>query len=61
MRSIALRSQNIFAVLEVSNAEIEINSAWQTIRNNITISAKDGQSYYEMKKHNAWFHEICSK
>jgi hypothetical protein len=44
---------NWFAALEDLGAEVEINSAWETIRDNIKISAKDSlgstkdvQNYY---------------
>jgi hypothetical protein len=42
---------NRFAVLEDLDAEIEINSACEMIRESITISAKDSLGYYEQKKH----------
>jgi hypothetical protein len=37
--------------LEDLDAEMEINSAWETIRDNINISAKDSLGYFEFKKH----------
>jgi hypothetical protein len=43
------------------DAEVEINSAWETIRENINISAKERVCYFEMKKHKPWFNEGCSK
>jgi hypothetical protein len=43
--------------LEELDAGVEINSAWETIRESITISAKDSLSYYEMKKYKPWFNE----
>jgi hypothetical protein len=46
---------NRFPALEVLDAEVEINSAWETIRENIKISDK------ELKKHKPWFDEGCSK
>jgi hypothetical protein len=46
---------NRFAALEDLDTEVEINSAWETIKENITISAK------EFKKHKPWFDEGCSK
>jgi hypothetical protein len=52
---------NRFAALEDLDAEVEINSAWETIRENIKILAKDSVGYYESKKHKAWFDEGCSK
>jgi hypothetical protein len=30
---------------------------WETIKENIKISAKQSLGYYEMKKHNPWFNE----
>jgi hypothetical protein len=38
-----------------------MNSAWEKIRDNIKISAKDSLGYYELKKHKPWFHKCCSK
>jgi hypothetical protein len=43
---------------------VEINSAWETIRENIKILAKESQGYlgyFELKKHKPWFDEGCSK
>jgi hypothetical protein len=57
-----LRSQkNRFPALEDLDTEVEINSAWETIRENITISAKEGLGYFELKKHKLWIDEGCSK
>jgi hypothetical protein len=39
--------------LEDLDEEVEINSAWETIRENINISAKESLGYYELKKHKA--------
>jgi hypothetical protein len=36
--------------LEVLAAEVKISSAWETIREDIEISAKDGLGCYELKK-----------
>jgi hypothetical protein len=52
---------NRFAALEDLGAEVEINSAWETIRENITISAKESLGYFELKKHKPWYDEGCSK
>jgi hypothetical protein len=48
---------NRFAALEDLDAEVEINSAWETIRENMKISAKESLGYYELKKHKPWFDE----
>jgi phosphomevalonate kinase len=52
---------NRFAALEDLDREVEINSAWETIRENIKISAKESQCYFEFKKHKRWFDEGCSE
>jgi hypothetical protein len=42
-------------------AEVEINIAWETIRENIKISAKESLSYFEIKKKKPWFDKDYSK
>jgi hypothetical protein len=42
---------NRFAALEDLGTEVEINSAWETIREIIKISAKESLGYFEFKKH----------
>jgi hypothetical protein len=49
---------NRFAALEDLDAEVEINSAWETIRENIKMSAKESLGYFELRW---WFNEGCSK
>jgi hypothetical protein len=52
---------NRFAALEDLDAEVEINSAWEFIRDNINISAKESLGYFELKKHKPRFDNGCSK
>jgi hypothetical protein len=52
---------NRFAALEDLDAEVEINSVWEMIRENITISAEESLGDFELKKHKPWFDEGCSK
>jgi hypothetical protein len=47
--------------LEDLDAEVEINSAWEMIRENIKISAKESLGYCELKKHKPLFDGACSK
>jgi hypothetical protein len=47
--------------LEDLDAELEINSAWEIIRQTIKISAKASLGYCELKKHKPWFDEECSE
>jgi hypothetical protein len=52
---------NRFAALEDLDTEVEINSAWETIRENIKTSAKECVGYYELKKHKPSFDDGGSK
>jgi hypothetical protein len=47
--------------LEDLDAEVDINSAWEMIRENKKISAKEGLGYFELKTHKPWFYEGYSK
>jgi hypothetical protein len=51
---------NRFAALEDLDTEVEINSAWEMIRENIKMSSKESLGYCELK-HEPWFDEACSK
>jgi hypothetical protein len=52
---------NRFAALEDLDAEVEINTIWETITENITISVKESLGYYEPKQHKPWIDEGCSE
>jgi hypothetical protein len=52
---------NRFAALRDLDKELEINSAWEMIRENINISAKESLGYFELKNHKPWFDEACSE
>jgi hypothetical protein len=52
---------NRSVALEDLDAEVESNSAWETIRENNKISAKESLGYYELTKHRPLFDEGCSK
>jgi hypothetical protein len=52
---------NKFAELENLDAEDEFNTIWETIRENIKISAKESLGYYEPKQHKPWSDERCSE
>jgi hypothetical protein len=47
--------------MEDLDAEIEINNAWETIRENIEISAKESLGYYERNTHNTSINKAHSK
>jgi hypothetical protein len=50
---------NRFTFLENLDADVDINTAWETIRENIKISVKESIGYYELKKYKPWFNEGC--
>jgi hypothetical protein len=52
---------NRFKALEDLDAEVEINTIWETIRENINILAKESLGYYKLKQHKIWFDEGCSE
>jgi hypothetical protein len=52
---------NRFSVLENLDTEVVINRTWETIRENIKVSAKEILGYHELKKHKPWFDEGCTK
>jgi L-cysteine desulfidase len=52
---------NRFAALKELDAEVEINTIWETSRENTNISAIEIQGYYGLKKHKTWLDEECSK
>jgi hypothetical protein len=52
---------NRFVALDYFDTDVEINSAWEMIRENIKISAKESLGYCELKTHKPWLDEGCSK
>ena len=39
----------------------DINSAWESIKENIKTSAKERLGLYELKQDKQWFEEECSR
>jgi hypothetical protein len=52
---------NRFLALEDFDAQVEINSAWETIRENVNMSFKESPGYFELKKPKPWFNEGWTK
>jgi hypothetical protein len=52
---------NRFTALEDFDTEVEINSTWETIRDNMKISTKEIVGYFKLMKYKPWFDEECSK
>ena len=51
---------NRFEALENLNDSEDINRAWENIKENIKISAKEPVDLYEWRHHEPWFDEECS-
>jgi hypothetical protein len=56
-----IKISNRFAALENLNISEDINRAWENIKEDIKISAKESLGLYERKQHKPWFDEECSK
>jgi hypothetical protein len=52
---------NRFAALENFDDNVDMNRAWENIRENIKTSAKESLGHYELQQHKAWFDDECSK
>jgi hypothetical protein len=52
---------NRFAALEDLDTEVEINSAWEMIRDKMKISAEESLGYFELMKYKTWFYKGCSE
>jgi hypothetical protein len=46
---------NRCAALESLDAVVDINSAWETTRQNIKLSAKESLDYFELQMYKTWF------
>jgi hypothetical protein len=56
-----VRIKNKFAALENLDDNGDINRAWETIRENIRILAKESTRLCESKSYKQWFDEECLK
>jgi DNA repair ATPase RecN len=52
---------NRFAALENFDDNVDMNRAWENIRENVKISAKESLGRYELQQHKPWFDDECSK
>jgi DNA repair ATPase RecN len=52
---------NRFETLENLNDSEDINRAWENIKENIKVSAKDTPGLYGQKQHKPWFDKECSE
>jgi hypothetical protein len=55
-----VKISNRFADLENLDESMNINSAWESIRDNLRTSAKDNVGYHRLKHNKPWFDVECS-
>jgi hypothetical protein len=53
--------KNKFVTLEILDDNGDLNKAWETVRENIRISAKESIGFCDSKSNKAWFNEECLK
>jgi hypothetical protein len=51
---------NRFKALGNFDSNVDMNRAWENIRENIQISAKESLGHYELQQHKPWFDDECS-
>ena len=54
-----IKISNRYAALENLSDSKDINRAWENIKENIKISAKEILGLYKLKKHNPRFDDAC--
>jgi len=54
-----IKITNRFAAVEYLSDLEDVNMAWENIKENSKISAKEGLGLHELKQHKPWFHEEC--
>jgi len=59
MKLYQIEVSNRFAALENLSDSEDISRAWENIKENIRISAKENLGLYELKQHKPWFDEEC--
>jgi hypothetical protein len=58
---IRLNSEKGLQLWELKNLSEDINRVWETIQNNVKISAKWSLGRYEEKQQKPWYDEKCSQ
>jgi hypothetical protein len=52
---------NRFAALKNCDDNVDMNTAWENIREYIKTSAKESLGHYQLRQHKPWFDDECSK
>lgn len=50
-----------FPALESLDDSLDINKAWESIRDNIKTSVKENLGYHKLKHSKPWFNDECSE
>jgi hypothetical protein len=61
MEQYQVKITNRFAALENFDNDVVMNRAWENIKENIKISAKESLGHYKLQQHKPWFDDECSK
>jgi hypothetical protein len=56
-----VKTTNGFAALEDCDDNVDMNTVWENIRENIKTSAKESLGHYELQQHKPWFDDEYSK
>lgn len=61
MKQFHIKISNSFAALENLPESEDINRAWEKIKENVKMSAKESLGLYDRKQHKPWYDEECSQ
>jgi hypothetical protein len=61
LRNSQVKITNRFAALENFDGNVDMNRAWENIRENIQTKAKESLWHYELQQYKPWFDDECSK
>ena len=61
MKQKQIKIYNWFAALENLNNSEDMNRAWENVKENIKISAKESLRMHERRQHKPWIDEECSQ
>jgi hypothetical protein len=56
-----IKITNRSAALENFDDNVDMNTAWENIRENVKTSAKESLGHYELQQHKPWSDDECSK
>jgi hypothetical protein len=39
--------------------DVDINRAWEAVKKNAKVQARESMGYYELNQYKSWFNEVC--